>query len=214
MVWLKYYVFTKALPVFYMQKIDTLDIDTYNKYLGEMPSSSGQVLKELLSEVGSENLITFDGTPLPLEWSTPRTRHKKRRWGSDPVFLVSDMGMLPSFASMITWLWANYFFIPSEISLSICSNLLNNGSKFWQQSLINSIQECLNIWHKLRQKWNGNKNIQFQTLNNKESDCYQPSVIMLLHNMSYNVISITPKQWWHLINNLYNCFKFYFFIQN
>ena len=56
-----------------MQKIDTLDIDTYNKYLGEMPSSSGQVLKELLSEVGSENLITFDGTPLPLEWSTPRT---------------------------------------------------------------------------------------------------------------------------------------------
>ena len=73
MVWLKYYVFTKALPVFYMQKIDTLDIDTYNKYLGEMPSSSGQVLKELLSEVGSKNLITFDGTPLPLEWSTPRT---------------------------------------------------------------------------------------------------------------------------------------------
>ena len=56
-----------------MLKIDTLDNDTYNKCLGEAPSNSGQVLKDLLSDVGSENLITFDGTPLPLEWSTPRT---------------------------------------------------------------------------------------------------------------------------------------------
>ena len=56
-----------------MLKVDTLDIDTYDKYLGEAPSNSRQVLKDLLSEIGSEHLITFDGTPLPLEWSTPRT---------------------------------------------------------------------------------------------------------------------------------------------
>ena len=62
-----------------MLKVDTLDIDTYDKYLGEAPSNSRQVLKDLLSEIGSEHLITFDGTPLPLEWSTPRTRRKKRR---------------------------------------------------------------------------------------------------------------------------------------
>ena len=61
-----------------MLKVDTLDNDTYNKCLGEAPSNSGQDLKDLLSEVGSENLITFDGTPLPLEWSTPSTRRKKR----------------------------------------------------------------------------------------------------------------------------------------
>ena len=79
-MWLKHCLFTKALPVFYFLKIDTLDtldINPYNKCLGEAPSNSGQVLKSLLSEEGSENLITFDGTPLPLEWSTPRTRSKK-----------------------------------------------------------------------------------------------------------------------------------------
>ena len=62
-----------------MLKIDTLDIDTYHKCLGEAPSSSGQVLKELLREAVSENFIIFDGIPLPLEWSTPRTRHKKKK---------------------------------------------------------------------------------------------------------------------------------------
>ena len=79
MVRLKYYLFTKALAVFYMLKIDTLDINTHNKCLDEAPSNSGQVLKDLLSEVGSENIMTFDGTPLSLQWSTPRTRRKKRR---------------------------------------------------------------------------------------------------------------------------------------
>ena len=78
-MWLKHYLFTKALPVFYLLKIDTLDINTYNKSLGEAPSNSGQVLKSLLSEVGSENLITFDGIPLSLEWSTSRTRRKKEK---------------------------------------------------------------------------------------------------------------------------------------
>ena len=62
-----------------MLKIDTLDIDTYNKCLGEAPSNSGQVLKDFLSEVGSENLITFDGTSIPIQWPTPRTRREKRR---------------------------------------------------------------------------------------------------------------------------------------
>ena len=75
-----------------MLKIDTLDNDTYNKCLGVAPSNSSQVPKDLLSEEGSENLITFDGNPLPLEWSTPRTRRKKRRQGSNPVFLVNGMG--------------------------------------------------------------------------------------------------------------------------
>ena len=68
MVWLKYYLYIKVLPVFYMLKIDTLDNDTYNKCLGVAPSNSSQVPKDLLSEEGSENLITFDGNPLPLEW--------------------------------------------------------------------------------------------------------------------------------------------------
>ena len=68
MMWLKHYLFTKALPVFYLLKIDTLNINTYNKCFGETPSNSGQVLKSLLSEVGSENLIPFDGTPLTLKW--------------------------------------------------------------------------------------------------------------------------------------------------
>ena len=63
-MWLKHYLSTKALPVFYLLKIDTVDINTYNKWLGVAPSNSGQVLKSLLSEVGSKNLITFDGTPL------------------------------------------------------------------------------------------------------------------------------------------------------
>ena len=44
-----------------MLKIDTLDIDAYQKCLGEAPSNSGKVLKELLREAGSENFITFDG---------------------------------------------------------------------------------------------------------------------------------------------------------
>ena len=111
-MWLKHYLFTKALPVFYLLKIGTLDINTYNKSLGEAPSNSGQVLKSLLSEVGSENLITFDGTPLSLEWSTPRTWRKKRRQGSNLVFVKSNMGLSPNFASMIKWLRANYFLFP------------------------------------------------------------------------------------------------------
>ena len=76
-------------------------MNTYDKYLGETQPNSGQVLKNLLSEVGCENLITFDGTTLPLEWSTSRTRHKKRRFGRNLVFLVSRMGLSPSFTSMI-----------------------------------------------------------------------------------------------------------------
>ena len=150
-MWLKHYLFTKALSVFYFLKIDTLDINPYNKCLGEAPSNSGQVLKSLLSEEGSENLITFDGTPLPLEWSTPRTRIKRRRWGSNLVFLESNMGLPPDFASMIKWLRANYL-LPLKTWFSdnfrgnkrwsICSNLLN-GNKFWRQFLINSIQQCL-----------------------------------------------------------------------
>ena len=153
MMWLKHYLVTKALPVFYLLKIDTLNIHTYNKCFGEMPSNNGQVLKSLLSEVGSENLITFNRTPIPLEWYTPRTRRKKRRWGSNLIFLVSSMGLSPSFAFMIKWLWANCLLFPLKSwfsdnfqgnkSWSICSNSLNNGSKFWRQSLMKNIQQCL-----------------------------------------------------------------------
>lgn len=150
---LEHYIFAKALDVFYFLKIDTIDINTYDKCLGEAPSNSDQVMRSLLSELCSDNLIAFDGTALLLEWSTPITRRKKRRWESNLVFLVSSMGLSPSFASMIKLLWVNYFLFPPKSyfpddfrgnkNWSICSNSLNKGIQFWRQSLINSIQQFL-----------------------------------------------------------------------
>ena len=152
-MWLKHYLSTKALPVFYLLKIDTVDINTYNKWLGVAPSNSGQVLKSLLSEVGRKNLITFDGTPLSLEWSIPRTRRQKRRSGSNLVFVESNTVLSPNFVSTIKWPRANYFLFPLKSWFlddfrgnkrwSICADSLNNGNKFWQQFLLNSIQQCL-----------------------------------------------------------------------
>ena len=130
-MWLKHYLSTKALPVFYLLKIDTVDINTYN----------------------SKNLITFDGTPLSLEWSIPRTRRQKRRSGSNLVFVESNTVLSPNFVSTIKWPRANYFLFPLKSWFlddfrgnkrwSICADSLNNGNKFWQQFLLNSIQQCL-----------------------------------------------------------------------
>ena len=139
MIWLKHYLFTKALRAIYLQKIDTLDINTYIKYLDGAPSNSGQILKNLLNKVGSKNLITFNGNPLTLEWSTPRTRRKRRRLESNSVFALSSRGLLPSFASIVKWLWGDYFLFllkswltndfRESKSWSIYANSLNNGSE-------------------------------------------------------------------------------------